>query len=389
MSAADPQDGPTKPITKADVVFAVATPRQRILSWELNGASWAPPMTIAQYVGRETALSETALSANGGTTYYVLHPKDDPETIVSACEVTAKRALVVRGGDGGSAGNVEEVAAYAIASVFTNPVFRERGMASFMLRQVQQAVDGKGAEFGALYSDIGREYYTRLGWKDFRSPQVLLVLAEGLVLPKSLAGAGDGVRLLTADEVAPLCVEDVALVQKRFVTAAAKSNNKDDTRSKHITFLPTKEQMAWHFTRDAYVCKTLLDREVIYRGAQTEDGNAWIYWDHDLREKKLKILRIVTREELEADREKTKAAIKKLLFAALNEAKDWGLLKVLLWEPNADVVGIATEFWSELGPNLSVTFEEREDGSIPSLRWREGESLEGVVWEMNNYYAWC
>ncbi|KAK4040990.1 hypothetical protein C8A01DRAFT_15229 [Parachaetomium inaequale] len=369
MSPPEPPAQP--PITKADVVFTEATPHQRTLSWELNGASWAPPMTIEQYVGRETALSETALSAAGGTKYFILHPKDDPETIVSACEVTSKKALV------SDANGTREVAAYAIASVFTNPLFRERGMAGHMLRKVQEAVDAT-AEYGALYSDIGRMYYTRLGWKDFRSPQVLVGLSEDLTCPSL-----DGVALLTAKEVAPLCEEDVAAVRARFEQRAQSG---DDGKT-HIAFLPTAEQMAWHFTRDAYVCKTLLGREVVHRGAKTGDGAAWIYWDHDLREKKLKVLRIVTRDG--DDPEKQREDVKKLLLAALAEAREWGLLKVLVWNPTVGVADVATEIWREVGPRVHVSFEEREDGSIPSLRWKGGKGLADVVWESNEYYAWC
>jgi hypothetical protein len=369
-----PEPGASSPITTADVVFTEATPEQRILCWELNGASWAPPMTIAQYVGRETALSETTLSANGGTKYFILHPKNDPSTIVSACEVTAKRAIVADASSG--SGTTREVAAYAIASVFTNPRFRERGMAGHMLRCVQEAVDAT-TECGALYSDIGRVYYTRLGWKDFRSPQVLLALDDTLpaIYP-------DGVTYLTAADVATLCEQDVELVKGRFQRLAESGDDKT-----HVTFLPTAEQMAWHFTRDAYVCKTLLGREVVHRGAKTEDGASWIYWDHDLRDKKLKVLRIVTREG--DGPEKQREDVKKLLLAAVAEAREWALPKVLVWDPSTEVAEIATGIWKELGPKVQVIFEEREDGSIPSLRWKGGKGLEGVVWESNEYYAWC
>ncbi|KAH6853204.1 hypothetical protein B0I37DRAFT_1966 [Chaetomium sp. MPI-CAGE-AT-0009] len=373
MSPPEPEALP--PITTADVVFTEATPQQRILSWELNGASWAPPMTIEQYVGRETALSEAALSANGGTKYFILHPKNDPSTIVSACEVTTKRAIIADGSGGGS-GTTREAAAYAIASVFTNPRFRERGMAGHMLRCVQEAVD-ETAECCALYSDIGRVYYTRLGWKDFRSPQVLLAFADALPVPYP-----DGAVLLTAADVAPLCERDVEVVRERFRRLAESGDGKI-----HVTFLPTAEQMAWHFTRDAYVCKTLCGREVVHRGAKTEDGASWIYWDHDLRDKKLKVLRIVTREG--DGPEKQREDVKKLLLAALAEAREWALPRVLVWDPNTEVAETATGIWRELGPKLQVTFEEREDGSIPSLRWKGGKGLEGVVWESNEYYAWC
>ncbi|KAG7293617.1 hypothetical protein NEMBOFW57_003671 [Staphylotrichum longicolle] len=369
--AAQPELQPPEPITPADVVFTEATPHQRVLSWELNGASWAPPMTIEQYVGRETTLSQTALSANGGTKYFILHPKTDPETIVSACEVTTKRAVVA------SSNEVREVAAYSIASVFTNPRFREQGMAGYMLRQVQAAVDST-AECGALYSDIGRKYYTRLGWKDFRSPQVLLHFAgEGQEFT-----APEGVSLLKSEDVPQLCERDVAAVKARFQRYAESGDGKT-----HVAFLPTAEQLAWHFARDKYVCQTLLGREVVYRGAKTADGNAWIYWDHDLREKKLKVLRIVTGEG--DGEEKRRGDVRALVLAALVEAKDWGLHKVLVWEPSVDVAAVATDLWRDLGPGLEVVFDEREDGSIPSLRWKQGKSLDAVVWEDDEYYAWC
>jgi hypothetical protein len=56
----------TTAITIDDLVLAEATAEQRTLTWKLNGVSWAGPMTLEEYIGREQALSETALSANGG-----------------------------------------------------------------------------------------------------------------------------------------------------------------------------------------------------------------------------------------------------------------------------------------------------------------------------------
>ncbi|KAK3901237.1 hypothetical protein C8A05DRAFT_45065 [Staphylotrichum tortipilum] len=365
---------PPKPITPAEVVFAEATPRQRVLSWELNGVSWAPPMSIAQYVGRETTLSETALSAGGGTRYCILHPRDDPETIVSACEVTRKKGLVADG-----EGGVKEVEGYAIASVFTNPVYRAQGMAGYLLQKVQEMVD-ETAEFGALYSDIGRDYYTRLGWKDFRSAQVLFTTTNGKGEELAFPSVEGAVELIGEGEAAALCEKDVAAL-------TARLGRERDGGATRIAFLPTPEQFRWHFARDQYVCQTLVGREVVRRGARTADGAAWILWDHDLREKKLKVLRVVAGE---GDAEgKRRGDVRALLLAALAEAKDWGLHKVLVWAPTAEQTAVVGELWRELGPQVQVALEEREDGSIPSLRWRGGKALDGVVWEDNEYYAWC
>ena len=366
------------PITTADVVFAEATPEQRTISWELNGASWAPPMTLAEYIGRETTLANTSLSANRGTRYYALHLKSDPLVVVSACEVTIKRALVA------DKGGVREVVAYSIASVFTAPAHRGHGLAAHLLRCVQKAVDTElNAECGVLYSDIGRKFYTALGWKDFGSPQLTLKLeARYTALPRP-----DGepeVALLSSDDVAPLCEKDVALQRQRFETLAAEAAE-DKT---HVAFIPSHTQMAWHFARDAYVAGVMCDgREVVYRGAKTVDGASWLYWDHDLRERKLKVLRIVVTTSSAAQ---ATADVKSLLRAALAEASSWNLPKVLVWGPSSSACVAATQLWQEAGDTLQILLDERQDGSIPSLRWK-GDKAPGaaVVWEDNDYFAWC
>ncbi|KAL1838547.1 hypothetical protein VTJ49DRAFT_2545 [Mycothermus thermophilus] len=379
---------PSDTLSIADVVFTEATPHQRILSWTLNGASWAGNMTLDQHIGRETALSEAALSANGGTTYFILHPRDDPETIVSACEVTRKRACVLSGEDGGN--QPREVTAYGIASVFTNPRFRGRGMASHMLRKVQEFVDNElKAEFGALYSDIGREYYTRLGWRDWRTPQLLLTLSEA----KRDGGGGSSATLsangsvpIYEEDVRKLAKEDIQRVKDSLIASAKRGNGGDKTR---IAFLPHTEQFLWHFTRDRYMCKVLAGREVVNRGAKTPDSSAWVLWDHDLRERKLKVLRLVEDTAGTNSDDKRRADVKTLLRAAVAEAADWGLPKVSVWSPSGVTATAAADLWCELQPRVQVALEERMDGSIPSLRWKEDKPVDDVIWEANEYYAWC
>jgi hypothetical protein len=80
-------------------------------------------------------------------------------------------------------------------------------------------------------------------------------------------------------------------------------------------------------------------------------------------------------------------SVKLLLSAALKEAVEWGLKKVGIWQPSALLGMAAVLLWGE-NPTVKLTFEQREDGSIPSLRWKGGEKME-TVWEDNEYYAWC
>lgn len=371
---------PVPSITVDDVVLAEATPEQRTLTWQLNGVSWAGPMSIDEYIGREQTLSETALSADGGTRYYILHHKSNPNLIVSACEVLTKKALVAHSA---TSPILRSVPAYGLASVFTPPQFRNSGMARHMLKLVQQAVDSASDEFGALYSDIGRSFYTRLGWPDFRSPQLTLRFEPGSFPfsppPSSSSSSSSAITLLTEEDIPPLCSRDCTSLGSKLERLAGASP--DNT---FVAFLPDYTQISWHFARDSYVARVMPPgREVQNRGARTADGESWLYWDHDLRENKLKILRIVIGEKGGA------AAVKELLRAALKEACDWGLPKVLVWAPGEETSLAATELWREGAGKLALDFDERNDGSIPSLRWKGGADLDKVIWEENEYFAWC
>ncbi|KAK3994349.1 hypothetical protein QBC44DRAFT_322562 [Cladorrhinum sp. PSN332] len=347
-------------------------------------------MSIDEHVGREQILSETALSRDGGTRYYILHPKDNPETIISSCEVTAKKVFIAVPGIGRA---VQPENAYGIASVFTNPLYRGKGMAAYLLKRVQEVVDDgeTGCECGALYSDIGREYYAKLGWKDYGTPQMVFEILEGRDAP-GYEVSEEGVELLTAaeeEEIERLCNADVESLKRRFHVYAILAA----TGKRYVAFLPDWKQISWHFARDEYVVRVMAGKEVVNRGARTKDGGSWILWDHDLKENKLKILRLV----LEEDGEETKLHedARQLLLAALREAADWGLKYVAVWEPWLNVGTAAMSIWgwdenmdSQTDLKVRLTFEQR-DGSIPSLRWKGGEIKEETRWQDNEYYAWC
>ncbi|KAF9871525.1 hypothetical protein CkaCkLH20_10936 [Colletotrichum karsti] len=347
--------------TKQHVKFAPATPAQRDAAWRLNGVSWAPPMSLEAYVARETALSKMALSEN--CTYYVLFDPADPEHIISSCEATAKTLFVRDAADG----TLREEKAYAIASVYTNPSHRGHGMATLLLNRLKDAMDAD-SRASVLYSDIGTVYYAQLGWAVYPSLQVSLIPDDPSALQPT---PPDGVRYLAADEVPTLCEKDTELLRKKLEGLPA------DGRT-HIAFAPSAAQITWHFARDRFTAKQLREgREVVNHGAVTADGGAWVYWDHDFREKKLKVLRVAG---------DPRADVTALLHAAVLEAADWGLAKVLVWNPDDGVAASAKRVSDRTDGAVRVVFDERLDGSIPSLRWKgEGE----VVWEDNEYYAWC
>jgi GNAT superfamily N-acetyltransferase len=137
-------------ISQLDVEFHEATPEQRIQSWRAGGISFRGPLTLDQYVERETLLDKTDLCRNNGTRYWVLTHKSTGE-LVASCETTLKTVVVSE-----PDGRIRETKGYSIASVYTREKFRRRGMAQLMLEKLKAWLDGDGGgEVSALYSDIG------------------------------------------------------------------------------------------------------------------------------------------------------------------------------------------------------------------------------------------
>jgi hypothetical protein len=153
---ASEESGPIVPVTVSEVSFHEASPEERNRAWAVNGTSWAGPLSIEQYVGREAHLSDTTLcfdrhdSKPTGTKYWVVTRKSDGD-IVAACETTLKTVLIADRETG-----YREGRAWAIASVYTPARYRKQGMAGYLLGEVKRWFDGEGeSECSALYSDIG------------------------------------------------------------------------------------------------------------------------------------------------------------------------------------------------------------------------------------------
>lgn len=370
-------------LTTDDVVFTRANDSLRKLAWRLNGESWAAPMEIDQYVERESHLSTQELSKDGRCVYWVLTHKDDGTHIVASCESTKKTVFIAGKGTGVNDGFVEATG-YAIASVYTNPDYRRLGMAAYMLRKLQENMDAD-SECSVLYSDIGKTYYANLGWDTFPSDQATIHLhADKFNLPDN-----PKTRYLTIDELPPLCEKDVAAMKVKFATLAA-----DHTKT-HVAFAPDFAQISWQLAREQFMAGIMFKRQIERRGAITTSGRSWVYWDHDWREKKLKILRFVTLDP-DSDVETTGAVaseedkvwdLVELLRAAAAEAAQWGLKKVLIWSPDAMTTQGIKGFHNVYEKEVDVIFDERTDGSIPSFRWKDGRSTADTRWEDNHYYA--
>ncbi|KAK1768899.1 hypothetical protein QBC33DRAFT_469436 [Phialemonium atrogriseum] len=376
-------------LSPSDVVFAEATPEQQRRAWELNGVSWAPPLSLPDYLEREKHLSQQELARDGGCKYWVLHLKSDPSTIVASCETTRKPVLIA----GAPGEPVRRGVGYGIASVYTDPAYRRQGMATLMLAKVQEFLD-READCSALYSDIGRHYYGNLGWPAFPSDQATLHLE-----PPSPAEPGPdsglqpfvpsdppATRPLARSDLPPLCAADEALLESRL--GAPLPAGGGGAGMARVAFVPSFAQISWQLAREDFMARKLFGVSVERRGAVTADGKAWVVWDHDWREKKLKVMRLVATHDGGGEAGERIAALKALLEAALAEASAWGLQKVLVWNPDGEVTVACKAVGNAHEDSVKLVLDERLDGSIPSFRWR-GEDKRDTIWEDNYYYCWC
>ncbi|KLU83394.1 hypothetical protein MAPG_02455 [Magnaporthiopsis poae ATCC 64411] len=379
-------------IFASDVVFAEATPEQRVVSWHLSSDTWAKPLTEEQYLEANEVLSRIEMARDGGCRFWALYFRGNPLEVVASCESFRKTLFVrdptspVNGNAANGStvtkddGQITEHLAYGIASVYTNPKYRRLGMASLMLHKLQEVMDNEGATGSALYSDIGRSYYSMLGWAVFPHSEARLNLLSRSRKLKSDTCCDIKTRWIERpDELEQLCKLDVDDLKARM--CRQRSDDKV-----HFAFAPTYAQINWQLAREDFFARTLFGRDIQRRGAATTDGKSWIVWERDWKKEQLTVLRIVTTQpESEARRVDHVWA---LLGAAVAEASEWGLGAVAVWNPDETTTSGIKATSNAYANDVRVVFKQR-DGSLPSFRWRGGLSTAKMVWEDNYYYCWC
>ncbi|CAG9936902.1 unnamed protein product [Clonostachys rosea f. rosea IK726] len=165
-----------------ELILANPTPDESRQTWTCTHPLWGAALSLDGYILRETRQADLPLARDGGLRPWVLveaDSKPDSRDILSSCETLRKRALVRR-----PDGEVNEVIAHGVASVFTDPAFRGKGHASTMMACLGEALQAEGALLSVLWSDIGKEFYNKHGWRPFESdhlefPPRVRSLAEG------------------------------------------------------------------------------------------------------------------------------------------------------------------------------------------------------------------
>lgn len=389
--------------------LAHPTPDECVKIWTSTSAAWRDSLTVPVYITESKYLTTIPLAKDGGMTIWALVDgtlPPDQRQILSSCESFRKRSLA-----SDAQGNVTEGLIHGIASVFCAPEFRRRGYAARhmgeMAARLRSWQDEHGKSLGSvLYSDIGREYYTKLGWVPnatnwhFDFP------------PVTAAAWPEGAEQILEGDLEELCVKDEALVREAMAQP-------EPSAERRVTILPDLDHMLWHLKKEEFASKYIFGKVPQAKGAiaGSPGKKVWAIWTHryydhpfnvEAPDNVLYILRLVVEGDRTANKvrpishtngengssgegetaldEEQAAAIKAVLQAAQAEAADWRLEHVKLWEPSPYVEKIIE------GSGLDYEKVERPDESVASGMWfdDDGELLtEAPAWINNEHYAWC
>lgn len=351
------------------VLFGEATVEQQTNCYALAAGAWGSYLDEDEVIAREKHLAEQTLARNGGCQTWCLYRQDDHSQILSTCK-TIRRDFIVSG----SGGN-RDIRGCCVSSVYTPLLYRGHGLASQMLRNVAQWLDGPGkAAVSLLYSGIP-EWYEKVGWT--KLPNTENILSSAPWLQETLGPYADlEVRPLSDADIQELCAEDVqGLRAETHYTNFATEESK-------LTVLPTADLVRYQHALSDYMGDLWCGAAPEKRGAAYKD-QAWLYWQHDYRSRRLYIQRVHNAIQGEEEEPGIMAA---LLLAAFREANEWNFTAVVTWDTSTgirralDILAQSSIF--------KMTVNQIYRTQRISLRWRYGEKTAGNVVTANETYAW-
>ncbi|KAJ9138434.1 Lysine acetyltransferase [Pleurostoma richardsiae] len=400
MGSSAPAELPSA--SSPSLVLTHPTPAEKRRTWTLSHAMWGGALKLDDYLRREEYLATVPVAKDGGMTHWILTDGSlppDARPILSSCETLTKRAIACRaGGDGG----IQEGVAFGIASVFTDPQFRGRGYARRMMNDLGPALSGQSEEaarsngpgsrplFSVLYSDIGKEFYTKSGWAPFESSHLAFTPAPSLT-PAGGEPASTA-KPIGYHELAELCAADERLLRARLARQARELEAAGAQKKVCVALVPNLDTMLWHLMREDYMTKHIFGRTPTVRGAVFgEPGRrVWAVWTRGyygglqtMEGNTLHVLRVAVEDEEQISEDYLGEGFRSIVQIAQAEAAEWHSQDVQMWNPSpllrraADRSGIKHEF------------VERDKESIASLMPYTGEAASEVDWVLNEKFGWC
>jgi hypothetical protein len=246
-----------------------------------------------------------------------------------------------------------------------------------------------------LYSDIGKKYYSKLGWH----PNI----TNSHVVVKPL-GATSSLQAshISREDLTALCKADEAMVRKIMASPTQEA-------TRRMTILPDLDHMLWHIQKEEFASNFLFGRVPHAKGAIAgpPGSRVWVVWTHryygqpeaESSDNTLYILRLVfenhqPRENIFCENDglshdfELKERVdnfQAVLAAARAEAAEWKLDQVMLWDPTKSVQELMRQ------AEIEHFLVEREEDSIASGFWynESGDRAEAPRWINNEHYAWC
>jgi len=353
--------------------------------WSNTSASWRDSLTVEAYLKESLFLTTIPLAKDGGMTHWILVDKTlppDERAIFCSCETFRKRSLTST-----ENGVVSDNIVHGIASVFCPPPYRGRGYAARMMREISEVLRNWQSEntrcIGSiLYSDIGKTYYSKLGWL----PHV--TNSHVVMQPSSPSIANSPrARPIPREGLAELCKSDEAMIRKAMAAPA-------EGTSMRMTIVPDLDHMLWHIDKEEFACNFLFGKIPQAKGAIVGPAGSrvWAVWtrryygkpDSASPNNTLYILRLVIENEDTVDNDRVNY-LKAVLEAAQEQAAEWRLDQVKLWDPTPEV----QELIRNAGIEHSIV--ERQEESIASGLWYDENAgtAPAPQWMNNEHYSWC
>ncbi|CAI6094907.1 unnamed protein product [Clonostachys chloroleuca] len=379
------------------------TPDECVTIWTDISALWKDSLTLPVFLRESSFLATVPLARYGGMTQWILVDKYQPPNhrrILTSCESFRKRCL-----QSDQDGNTKEAVIHGIASVFCAPQYRRRGYAGRHMAEMAKALRSWQAKSGPpimgsiLYSDVGKEYYAKLGWR----PNLTNFHFE---FPPGDVEWPSSVHPVATDEIADLCRRDEIMIR------GAMSAPEPSIKTRAV-ILPDVDHMLWHISKEEFASKFIFGGSIpdIKGAIAGRPGKqVWAIWtrryyDHPDAESPnnvLYILRLVIESDKTANKvfscvssEDTAAAVdpdvlesfKSIIQAAQHQAKAWRLDRVKVWEPSVLAQRLIDE------SSLEYQKVERQTECIASCLWFGDDESDGLTEEPvlinNEHYAWC
>ena len=382
-----------------DIHLSHPTDRECLKIWELSSLAWRDALTLPLYLEESAFLTTVPLAKDGGMTIWILVDRNlppDQRPILCACESFRKRSLI-----SSTDGELTETIIHGVASVFCDPAYRGRGYAARLMRELAKALrswqtETKTCIGSVLYSDIGKKYYSNLGWHPFPNN-------SHIELSPSITSKNTRATPLLSGDLDQLCQEDEAIIRKSMTRRSGPGKLR-------MMLVPDLAHMLWHHAKEEFACGKLFGKQPQIKGAIAGQAGSriWAIWTHRYYEDPkytvsgatLYILRLVIENELAAssdsfegretpynagEREMQVNHLRAVLQSAQAEAAEWILSSVKLWDPTS----LVQELIEQTG--IQHYKVDREDENIASLLWYgEGSGREDMLeWVANEKFAWC